>query len=55
VEDFISLLFKKILFIYMSERERERTSRGSSRGRRRSRLPLNREPNAGLDPRTLGS
>jgi len=32
----------------------ESTSRGKA-GRGRSRLPLSREPNVGLDPRTLGS
>ena len=35
--------------------ESEKISRGSSRGRGRSRLPASREPSAGLHPRTLGS
>jgi len=38
-----------ILFIYL--KERESTSRGSSRGKERSRLPVEQ----GLDLRTLGS
>jgi len=39
------------------EREREGTQAGqvAGRGRGRSRLPLSKEPDAGLDPRTLGS
>ena len=48
--------FLKIVFIYLTEREtaseRGNTSRGSGRGR--SRL-IAEEPDAGLDPRTLGS
>ena len=48
----------KILFIYLSERERERereresTSRGN--GRLKEGSPLNKEPDAGLNPNTLG-
>ena len=52
----IKVFFFKILFIYLTEietaRERGNTSRGSGRGR--SRLPAE-EPDAGLDPRILGS
>ena len=53
--------FKDFIYLFNREREREReraserrnTSRGSGRGR--SRLQVGREPNAGLNPRTLGS
>jgi len=36
----------------MSRGERQRES---GRGRGRSRLPMSRKPDMGLDPRTLGS
>ena len=58
-------------FTYLTERERVSTSRGSGRQRKRSReclagsrmqnvelsrsRMLSREPNVGLDPKTLGS
>ena len=49
-----SKIKKKILFIFLTEREREREqARGAREGEADS--PLSREPNAGLDPRTLGS
>ena len=44
----------KKMFIYLTERERERASRGTSIGRGRSRLPPSREPNVELHPRTPG-
>ena len=45
--------FKKIVFIYLAERES--TSRGSSKQREKAGFPLSRGPDVGLDPRTLGS
>ena len=50
--DLFIYLFKD--FIYLFDREKEITSR--QRGRQRQReagSPLSREPDAGLDPRTL--
>jgi len=62
----LDLLVKRILSIFFSflrfylfffDRERHsqrgNTSRGSGRGR--TGFPPSREPNAGLDPRSLGS
>lgn len=40
---------------YLRERERGFMSVGRSRGRRRSRLPLSREPGTVLDSGTLAS
>ena len=52
--DFILLFFLKILFIYLTERERqperEETQAGEN-GRGRSSLPVE-EPDVGLDPLT---
>ena len=52
----VVVVFLKILFIHLTEREtaskRGNTHRGSGRGR--SRLPAD-EPDVGLDPRALGS
>jgi len=50
------LLFLKILFICLTEREtvREGTQAGGV-GEGEAGFPLSREPNAGLDPRTLGT
>ena len=45
-------LFLKILFIYL--RERAQTG-GAAYGEEEADSPLNREPNIGLDPRTLRS
>ena len=45
--------FKKILFIYLKERERERMGGEGAEGEVAS--PLSREPDAGLDSRTLRS
>ena len=39
----------------MRERERERTSWGRAAGEEEADSPLSRKPDAGLDPRTLGS
>ena len=38
-----------------SAREREHKQEAVGRGRGRSRLPWSKEPDMGLDPRTLGS
>ena len=43
-------------FIYLFDRERERSQVGREAGREREEeagSPLSREPNAGLNPRTL--
>ena len=49
-------IFLKILFIGEKKQEREkRHSRGRDREGGRSRPPLSREPDAGLDPRIPGS
>ena len=45
--------FKNILLIYLKKRERARESMG--REERKSRLLVIREPNMGLNPRTLRS
>ena len=47
----------KILFINLTERERERAQVGrvTGKGRGRSRLPPEQEPNVGFERRTLGS
>ena len=47
----MSSFFKKIFHLFIYERHREK---GRDTGRGRSRLPWG-EPDAGLDPRTLGS
>ena len=50
----LKCIFKKILFIYLRERVRENISRGrGAEGEADS--SLSREPDSGLDPRTLGS
>jgi len=41
--------------MYGIHRPKERAQAGGAAGRGRSRLLLSREPDAGLDPRTLGS
>ena len=54
-----SFIFKFYIFkrdfIYLFDRERESTSRGEQQaeGRIEAGSPLSREPDAGLDPRTL--
>jgi len=50
----IKTFFLKILFIYLTERDtaRERTQAG---GEGEAGFPRSREPDAGLDPRALGS
>ena len=46
-------LFLKILFIYLREIEKRRGEQGEE-GEGEAESPLSREPDAGLDPRTLG-
>lgn len=48
---FCGLFLKKILFIYLTES----TNRWRERERERQALPWSGEPDAGLNPRTLGS
>ena len=51
-----SLIFLKILFIYLTERERSQVGRETGREREEEAgSPLSREPDMGLNPRTLGS
>ena len=45
----------KILFIYLREKETEREREHKQGGEGEAGSLLNREPNAGLDSRTLGS
>lgn len=47
----VTVFFKG--FIYLSERKGESTNRGGAEGETGSLL--SKDPNAGLDPRTLGS
>jgi len=48
--------FLKILLIYLTERDTAREGiQAGGVGEGEAGFPLNREPNAGLDPRTLGS
>ena len=53
---FFLFLFFKILFIYLTERDtaREETQAGGG-GEGEAGFPRIREPDVGLDPRTLGS
>jgi len=52
LEDF----FFKISFIYLRQTDRERAqAEGVAEAEREADSPLIREPNAGLDPKTLGS
>ena len=49
-----SLFFKKILFIYLTERKCERAQEGgAAEAEGETDCPLSRKPNTGLDPRTL--
>ena len=51
-----TILFLKILFIYLTQRNRENThARGVAKREGEAGSLLSREPNKGLDPRTLGS
>ena len=54
----VYIFFSKILFIYLreiqKERERERAG-GEAEGEGEADSPLSREPDAGLDSRTLRS
>ena len=55
---FKTCIFFKILFIYLTERERERDHKYAERQAEREEEAgslLSREPHAGLHPRTLGS
>jgi len=50
------LFFLKILFIYLTERDIEREgTQAEEVGEGEAGLPPSREPDVGLDPRTLGS
>ena len=49
----IGLLIFKILFMYLAERDTERAQAEGGEGEVDSQL--SREPNVGLNPRTLGS
>ena len=53
---FKSFFFLNILFIYLTGRKplREETQAGGV-GEGESGFPMSREPDVGLDPRTLGS
>ena len=42
-------------FIYLFDRQRSQVGREADREREEAGSPLSREPNAGLDPRTLRS
>ena len=49
-------VFFKILFIYLTERETARAgTQAGGVGEGEAGFPPSREPDAGLDPRTLGS
>ena len=56
---FFSFLFLfKILFIHLTERQQETAREGTQArgvGEGEAGFPPNQEPDAGLDPRTLGS
>ena len=47
------IFFKKSLFIYLTEREHKQGEQQAEEGEAGSQL--SREPDAGFDPRTLGS
>ena len=51
---FLSLL-KKIFYYLLTEREREKHKQVKQQAEREAGFPLSREPDVGLDPRTLGS
>ena len=51
----INILFLKILFVYLRERESRHELGGGVEREGEEDYPLNREPNAGFDPRTLRS
>ena len=53
-ERFAELFFFKILFIYLTERDHKQAERQAER-EEEAGSPLSREPDAGLDPRTLRS
>jgi len=53
---FLAALSNWHLFkIYLFQREKERAQAEGAEGGGRSRLPLSKEPDVGLDPRILGS
>ena len=54
IHSFIHLFIFKILFIYLTERDHKQAERQAEREEEAGSL-LSREPDAGLDPRTLGS
>ena len=49
-----SFFFKKILFIYLTDRERAQAG-GEAEGEGEADFPLSWEPSVGLDPRTWRS
>ena len=51
---YVIRIFFKILFIHLTERERAQ-ARGAAKGEGETGSSLSREPDMGLDPRTLGS
>ena len=53
---YCSIIFKKIVFAYLTERERtHKQEEGKAEGEGEAGSPLSRGPDVGLDPRTLGS
>jgi len=46
---------KSFILLYFREQERESRSRGGAEREGEADSSLSREPNVGLDPRTLGS
>ena len=51
---FPTFFFFKVLFIYLTQREPKQRER-QAEGEGEAGSPLSREPEVGLDPRTLGS
>ena len=52
----MSIFKKDFIYLFDTERKRENEhSRGAAEGEEEVGFPLSREPNLGLDPRTLGS
>ena len=56
LQNFLSLFFKKNIYLFIWERGRERAQVGEgAEGEGEADFPLSREPDAGLDPKTLRS